>query len=83
MENGVMDRLKLGDMEKLWRTLRWLDEKLGNFEESSRTLRWMDQKLGDSEKVCAEENLTEIVTVGVRTEEKLCKSIMKGFARRN
>ena len=40
-------------------------------------------KVGRLGKVGAEANLTKIVTDGVKTEEKLCKSIMKGFARRN
>ena len=39
-------------------------------------------KVGMFGKVGAEEHLTKIVTDGVKCEEKLCKSIVKGLARR-
>ena len=39
-------------------------------------------KVGRFGKVGAEENLTKIVTDGVTTEGRFCKSIMKGVSRR-
>ena len=58
-------------------------QRIGKFGKVLENVVMDGKKVGRFGKVGAEENLTKIVTVGVRTEEKLCKSIMNGFARRN
>ena len=60
-----------------------MDQKLRHLDKLWGTLRWMDEKLRVSEKSVQKNILTKIATDGVRIEEKLCASIMKGLARRN
>ena len=61
-----------------------MDEQLGKFWKNVVENDVMDgPQVGRFGKVGAEDILTKIVTDGVKTEEKLCKSIMKGLARRN